>query len=143
MGWLGRLFGGRERQALDIETVIAAYGKVLDKPGAVQRDVSELPYDKSVIDRALIVAIQNFPEGVMREQLRAGYMMLANYQVLSEDEKLAIKEFDTISRLGADEDIDAVAAKMAAIGGTSAVNQRIEMEASQRLAEVSLAGKNE
>ena len=74
------LFPKKRSVKPNIETLIHAYGAVLGEGNLGPRDVSELPASKDEIDAALIAAMSVTPDGPVREQLRTGYMLLADFQ---------------------------------------------------------------
>ena len=73
-------------QAGDVEKIVNAYGTVLAEPSAlgVVRDARSLPYSKSEIKKALLVAPGVPVNSPLREQLRAGYISLGDFQRLSD-----------------------------------------------------------
>jgi hypothetical protein len=64
----------------DIERIVHAYATAISSRKSLLSDVSELPYPKPVIKAALIVAIAVTKDAPMREQLKSGYVMLADWQ---------------------------------------------------------------
>ena len=65
------------------EVIIRAYGKAIETspvtPGCVA-DVRTLPYSKEKIKSALVLALKFTQDRLMRRQLKAGYLRLADYQ---------------------------------------------------------------
>jgi len=63
--------------------IVQAYGKVMETsppaPGSIA-DATKLPYTKKQIKDALIVALRNTDDPLMKEQLKVGYIMLADWQ---------------------------------------------------------------
>jgi hypothetical protein len=84
----------------DVEAILCAYGAVLATRGTFTgaRDIKTLPYPKSDIKSALIAALGGTTDGHRREQLKIAYMVLADFQDLSEAELLA---FQTLFTRGA------------------------------------------
>ena len=80
-------------QAGDVEKIVNAYGTVLAEPSAlgVVRDARSLPYSKSEIKKALLVAPGVVRDSPLREQLRAGYISLGDFQRLSDREIRALQ----------------------------------------------------
>lgn len=81
--FLDKLFGRRRPQKLGLEDLVRRYGVVLERnTSSIIRDVSELPATKKEMRAALKTAISLTPPGAMREQLRNGFIMLADFQDL-------------------------------------------------------------
>lgn len=90
MGLLDRIFG-RTKSNCPIEQMTAAaaerivqdYGAVLEfsapAPGCVA-DVRNLPHSKERIKQALVFALRLSKEPQMREQMKIGYILLADWQ---------------------------------------------------------------
>lgn len=68
----------------DVESLIHAYGAVLNDGKLGPRDISELPASKEVLSAALLAAINVTPAGPVREHLRSGYMVLGEFQNMDE-----------------------------------------------------------
>jgi hypothetical protein len=64
----------------DVEKIVRAYNAVNLSRKSVIADVSELPYPKATIKSALLAALSVTTDMKMREQLKAGFVMLANFQ---------------------------------------------------------------
>jgi hypothetical protein len=83
----------------EAEKVVQAYGAILQHsapaPGCVA-DISKLPYPKEQIKQALITALRLTKDAPVREQLKGGYVLLANWQpgVGSTDLGLDISRID-------------------------------------------------
>ena len=91
MGIFSRLFGrGRpESEAparltnAEVGTIIGAYGAVLARGevgAGIIADTTRLPYPKSTIKAALQVALRLTLDAQMKEQLKIGYISLADWQ---------------------------------------------------------------
>jgi len=87
MGFLSRLFG--QRQCADVklpaatsdpQTIIHAYAAVLGSRKSIICDVSTLPFPKNQIKAALIIAMQDELDPQVRDQMKTGYMHLADFQ---------------------------------------------------------------
>ena len=80
------------------ENIIHEYGRVMEEnfPSWVA-DESKLPYPKQEIKKALISALRDEDDFVMKELLKAGYIQLANWQpnVGEKDEGFDISNIDT------------------------------------------------
>ena len=65
------------------EVIIRAYGKAIETspvtPGCVA-DIRTLPYSKDKIKSALVLALKFTEDRTMQNQLKAGYLRLADYQ---------------------------------------------------------------
>ncbi len=70
----------------DVQEILNAYGAVLAEPTAlgVLRDIRSLPYPKVEIKHALVVALSVTTDPGVREHLKASYVMLADFQQLSD-----------------------------------------------------------
>lgn len=83
MGWFSKLFSaGPQREPRSLEELVNAYGKALASGASVERDLRELPFSKEAIKAGLLEAIRITPPGAMREQLKAGYVSLGDFQDL-------------------------------------------------------------
>lgn len=88
MGFFSRLLGDRPKPTLFSSTssniVVADYGEVLETrapaPGCVA-DVTELPYQKDEIKRAILMMLGVITDSQLREHLRFAYVSLADWQV--------------------------------------------------------------
>lgn len=60
--------------------IINAYGKAMEHNKSQYGDLSELPYTKDRIKEALVHGIKGGADPKVREQLKAAYLMLANWQ---------------------------------------------------------------
>jgi hypothetical protein len=86
MGLLSRLFtkgtNDRPRPITDAEAVkiIRAYGKAIVDRNSAFADLSALPYPKSRIKQALIHGIRTTDDRSFREQLKAAYVTLSEWQ---------------------------------------------------------------
>lgn len=78
------LFAKKRSARPDIESLIHAYGALVGDGKLGPRDISELPATKEELSVALTTAIRMTPDGPMKEQLRTGYMLLADFQDLDE-----------------------------------------------------------
>ena len=91
MGLLGRIFGRTKTEQLSAgtmppdvaEKIVQDYGAVLAStapvPGCVA-DACKLPHPKEHIKQALLFALHMTKEPQMREQLKIGYISLADWQ---------------------------------------------------------------
>lgn len=89
MRWLRSLFGGStkstdaQRLVAAAGDLVAAYGEALEaqaNSGSMFSDTSALPVKKETIKAALKLLIRVNTDTQKREQLRAAYLMLANFQ---------------------------------------------------------------
>jgi len=91
MGLLRKLFG-RKREAVDVgrldlnklQLTINEYGAIIErqsKTGSVVYDESALPLPKEDLRKALLMLIASIKDTQSRDQLKAGYLMLADFQV--------------------------------------------------------------
>jgi hypothetical protein len=87
MGILNRLLGRTSRKETsgdlsnqEAQVIVNAYGKALSSKKSGVADASELPYPKTRIKAALLAAIRAIPDASMRDQLKAGYVSLADWQ---------------------------------------------------------------
>ena len=63
--------------------IVQAYGKVLEESQiglGIVADIKELPFSKEQIKKAIIFAINNTDDVKMKEQLKVGYISLADWQ---------------------------------------------------------------
>jgi hypothetical protein len=91
MGLLSKLLGrGRPREQAqpaitneEVELVVNMYGALLARRAAglgIIADASELPYPKRTIKAALQIAIRQTSDSQIKEQLKVGYISLADWQ---------------------------------------------------------------
>ena len=88
MGYLARLFGSRDRSAntmtLELATrIVRDYGATLvsaaPPPGCVV-DSRYLPHPKDSIKQAIVIALSFTSDQQMRDELKDGYISLADWQ---------------------------------------------------------------
>jgi hypothetical protein len=90
MGLFRKLFGSK-REAVDagrldlnkLQRTINEYGAILErqsKTGSVVYDESVLPLPKEDLRKALLMLIASIKDTQSRDQLKAGYLMLADFQ---------------------------------------------------------------
>ena len=77
----------------DAGKVLDAYGDLLEKKKSDINDIDELPYPKDVIKNVLITCIKLAPK---EEVLRNCYVLLADFQPLSAEQKQAA--FETVDK---------------------------------------------
>jgi hypothetical protein len=77
----------------EVEEIVEGYGAVLAKPSdlGVVRDVGSLPYSKNEIKTTLRIALKLTTDADLIEQLKVGYISLANFQSLSKEEVRALQ----------------------------------------------------
>ena len=125
--------GDQNELLAGIERIIKDYAVVLGAEGAILRDVRDLPSPKSVIAIALLAAIRVLPPGADRDNLRALFIFLSNFQVMSDEEKAAIaKHWDavmSISERGKESD-DVIREQAQTISDTGAIVSRFQEMAS-------------
>jgi hypothetical protein len=125
--------GNQEELLAGIERIIKDYAVVLGAEGSILRDVRDLPSPKSVIAIALLAAIKVMPPGPDRDNLRALFVFLSNFQVMSDEEKAAIvRHWDavmSISQHGQDSD-DVIREQAQTITDTGAIVSRFQEMAS-------------
>lgn len=77
-----------------INKIVDAYSAHLMKnPGPIE-DESRLPFNKSDIKRAILLAIYGTPDSESRVSLKSGYLRLSSFQNLSPAEIAAVKQTD-------------------------------------------------
>lgn len=128
----------------DVQEIVGAFGDVLAEATAtgVVRDTRSLPYPKSEIKAALRVALNVTTDLAMRDHLKAAYVALADFQLLSDREVLALQLWnDALSKsssaTAAADVINTVAAEGDAV---IAVQRRVADEAGSLLRELAAAG---
>lgn len=65
-----------------IENIVQSYGQcmVSNPNNNILRSTKELPYPKKIIKSALLMAIKLTEDRQIKEQLKSGYLMLADFQ---------------------------------------------------------------
>jgi len=126
----------------DVEEIVTAYGAALAEPTAlgIVRDVRSLPRSKEDIKTALKTALEVTADVAMRESLKAGYISLADFQQLSDNEVRALQLWNSaLSRtdLGTTELVTRLAAEGEAV---TAVKLRVVDDAISLAQELKAAG---
>jgi hypothetical protein len=81
MGILSRLLNRAPKAPpMDVREIARAYGAVLASRKSMYADASALPYPKRTIKSALIAALSVIEDAQTREDLKAAYVMLAEFQ---------------------------------------------------------------
>ena len=81
-----------------IETIVQSYGQCMisNPTNNILRNARELPYPKEIIKKALLMAIKLTENIQMREQLKSGYLMLADFQEnVPDDIGISFKKLDS------------------------------------------------
>jgi hypothetical protein len=79
-GWVFSRSSSSPVQSTDTLKVVTAYAAALSlNPGSV-KDISHLPYPKPRIKQALVTAMGLATQASMRDELRAAYLQLAQWQ---------------------------------------------------------------
>ena len=89
MGFFSRFFGNRPKPVLSSGTppniIVADFGEVIEKSGTVGlgcvADVTELPYQKEEIKRAILIMLAVTTDSQLRQHLKNAYVLLAGWQV--------------------------------------------------------------
>lgn len=83
-------------EAEEVERILTDYGAVLAQPSAlgVIRDVRSLPNSKSAIKTALKLALSVASDPNTRDQLKVAYVWLADFQLLTEEEARALRQWN-------------------------------------------------
>lgn len=129
-----------------VQRIVGAYGDTLLEQAAtgVVRDVKSLPFAKTEIKAALKVAIGVTSDVQMREQLKVGYISLADFQELSDLEIQRLQKWGALlSKNSAisNEELGAAAKVMAEIeGDVTAIQSRVASEAEVLMKELETAG---
>jgi hypothetical protein len=113
----------------DLQNIVTAYGAALAEPTAMglPRDARSLPYTKTDIKVALLIALRATTDPAMRNSLEAAFVSLADFQELSDDEVRALQLWDQALSSRADESvIEKVTAQAELV---TAVRRRIADEA--------------
>lgn len=80
-----------DRVQFDWNDVYDKYAAALQKSGSVPvRDISELPYPKEAIKAVLLAKLKRETDAQGREALRTGYLLLADFQEMTDKERLSI-----------------------------------------------------
>ena len=99
MQWLKRIFGNpketsdAQRLVSAASSLVAAYGEALEvhaNSGSMFSDTSALPAEKETIKAALKLLLRVSTDSQKSEQLRAAYLMLADFQPGIGDQILAL-----------------------------------------------------
>ena len=125
--------GNQDQLLAGIEGIIKDYATVLGAEGSILRDVRDLPSPKSVIAIALLAAIKVLPPGADRDNLRALFIFLSNFQIMTDEEKAAIvrhwSAVMSISEHGEESD-DVIREQAQTISDTGAIVSRFQEMAS-------------
>ena len=132
---------------IDAADVLSSYTSLmLTESNEVVRNIDELPYQKELIKTVLRHCIKLAGAGKEREFLRSSYVRLADFQPISEDERVSLDAWKS-SLMGSsaekmsDEHLLAVAKNLSS-GGRAAleVKKRVAAEAEVLLEELKKAG---
>ncbi len=134
----GRATGALPKSMTDNEAmkVINAYGKAIMEKKSVFGDLSALPYPKARIKEAIIHGIKESDDPKFREQLKAAYVALAEWQQGSGDQS-------GLGDLISDEVADpakAMARVAADRGGLLRLSEQVAKEATSLHAELQALG---
>jgi hypothetical protein len=82
--------------------VIQNYGAVLEERTALGtiRDINSLPYSKDRIKEALLYALRVTLDSSMRERLRSAYILLADFQQLSNEQITSLRNWNKTTTMG-------------------------------------------
>ena len=82
----------------EVQQVVDAYAAVLAEDGGsdLTKDVSSLPYSKPQIKSALLIALASEGDPTANGQLRNGFMALADFQDLSDEQIAALQRYDKL-----------------------------------------------
>ncbi len=129
-------FAMSPEQALEI---VCDYGALLSEPSAlgIVRDIRSLPHPKEGIKAALLTLLPLTEDAQMREHLRSGYVLLADFQPLTDGEVRALQTWQMA--------LTESPQKMVKLVGQSsdaalAVQARIAHDAAVLLTELKVAG---
>ena len=88
---------------IDARDVFEAYVKAISVPSASHiRDAAELPFPKEIIQRVLEALLQGCGgDPATQDQLAAAYVILADFQPLTESEKSALSTWQSLVNKGA------------------------------------------
>jgi hypothetical protein len=129
-----------------MEEIIADYGDVLSERSAlgdVVRDVRSLPYTKKTIKRALLSAIRGAGDPATKERLKSAYVLLADFQRLTDIEVYALQVWNNETARGSrsgNVDRDRLERILAERDVAIAVHKRVSDEAGGLLEELNAAG---
>jgi hypothetical protein len=79
-GWIFSRRPNSPVQATDTLKVVTAYAAALSLNQAAVKDISQLPYPKPRIKQALVTAMGLATQASLRDELRAAYLQLAQWQ---------------------------------------------------------------
>lgn len=124
------------------QAIVNAYGMTLAEPTALGliRDARSLPYSKEEIKHALKIALQLTSDPAMREQLRMGYVSLADFQELSEREVTSLRLWNAALNAPASDSLDLAKSLAANAEVVTAVQRRVVDEAALLLQELKETG---
>jgi hypothetical protein len=128
------------------QRIVGAYGDTLLEQAAtgVVRDAKSLPFSKTEIKAALKFAINVTSDGQMREQLKVGYISLADFQELSDLDIQRLQQWGALlskNSTMSNEELGTAAKVMAEIGrDVTAIQSRVASEAQVLMKELETAG---
>jgi len=95
MGILNKIFGKAEKPDDDKSwELVKSFENLVAEKQDEFADVNELPHSKAVIDLAFRDVLSRNLDDTMRSNIEVTYLSMADFQELSEEEKLAIGGFD-------------------------------------------------
>ena len=96
------LFKPKPMTATEAETIINAYGAVMMAKPTVIADQRDLPYSKEKIKEALRIGIASTTDPKLIDMLKAGYVTLADFLLLTDDERFVLKQQSILEGAGFD-----------------------------------------
>lgn len=83
-------------QEIDAADVLERYSRTLADSVHVVSDVDILPYPKPVIHAVLVEGLERFKDAASQNVLSAAFLSLANFQIMTDDEKRATEALTSI-----------------------------------------------
>lgn len=88
--------------ATEAEAIINAYGGVIMAKPMVIADERDLPYSKEKIKEAIRIGIASTTDPKMIDMLKFGYVTLADFLLLTDDERFVLKQQAILEEAGFD-----------------------------------------
>lgn len=74
------------------EAIINAYGAVMMREASTVSDERDLPFTKAEIKEAILFGIAATADPKMIDMLKAGYVTLADYLLLNDDDRIVLRQ---------------------------------------------------
>ena len=132
--------------ARNLQNVVQAYGALMEGSTQIIDDETKLPLPKEGMKLALFAAIKLTPRGEQREMLKTGYVMLGQFQPLTDEQREALSSWASSTNIPNFGSLpkriqQSVFEEIASVGGTvTELGAKVSAETNALLADLRRAG---